>query len=139
MPLFGLTVHKANLSKWNTPQRLWVSEIALCATGTASRFVSKWLAQHPNQKENWEVFKTAFLEKFSMKDSNAVIITELQTFKMTGTIEEYIAAYKDLHDRAPNTINFDEPRPCLGFYNGLSTCCECRHSPCFDFAFNVLF
>ncbi|KAJ9074098.1 hypothetical protein DSO57_1009693 [Entomophthora muscae] len=30
------------------PQRLWVSEIALCVTGTTSHFVSGWLAQYPN-------------------------------------------------------------------------------------------
>ncbi|KAJ9064050.1 hypothetical protein DSO57_1034497, partial [Entomophthora muscae] len=40
---------------------------------------------------------------------------------MTGTIEEYIAAYKDLHDQAPNTINFDDTGPQLDFYNGLPT------------------
>ncbi|KAJ9051552.1 hypothetical protein DSO57_1003491 [Entomophthora muscae] len=40
---------------------------------------------------------------------------------MTGTIVEYITAYKDLYDCTPNTINFDEPGPCLDFYNGLST------------------
>ncbi|KAJ9088906.1 hypothetical protein DSO57_1018303 [Entomophthora muscae] len=68
------------------PQRLWVSKIALCVTGTASRFVTKWLAQHPDQKKNWEVFKATFLKKFSMKDSDVVIMTKLQTFKMTGTI-----------------------------------------------------
>ncbi|KAJ9090363.1 hypothetical protein DSO57_1003099 [Entomophthora muscae] len=56
-----------------------------------------------------------------MKDSDVVIMTELRTFKMTGTIEEYIAAYKDLCDQVPNTINFEEPGPQLDFYNGLPT------------------
>ncbi|KAJ9073159.1 hypothetical protein DSO57_1019509 [Entomophthora muscae] len=91
------------------PQRLWVSEIALCVTGTASCFVTKWLAQHPDQKENWEMFKAAFLKKFFMKDLDVVIMTKLQTFKMIGTIKEYIVAYEGLHNQAPNTINFDEP------------------------------
>ncbi|KAJ9053474.1 hypothetical protein DSO57_1023861 [Entomophthora muscae] len=46
-------------------------------------------------------------------------MTELRTFKMTGTIEEYISAYKDLYVRAPDTINFDEAGPQLDFYKGL--------------------
>ncbi|KAJ9064037.1 hypothetical protein DSO57_1034662 [Entomophthora muscae] len=66
--LFRSTAPRASLNKWSTPQRLWVSKISLCVTGTASRLVTKWLAQHPDQKENWEVFKAAFLKKFSMKD-----------------------------------------------------------------------
>ncbi|KAJ9090291.1 hypothetical protein DSO57_1003819 [Entomophthora muscae] len=66
------------------------------------------------------MFKTAFLEKFSLKDSYIVIMTELRTFKMSGTIKEYIAAYEDLRDPAPNTINFDKPGPQLDFYKNLS-------------------
>ncbi|KAJ9056902.1 hypothetical protein DSO57_1027915 [Entomophthora muscae] len=42
----------------------------------------------------------------TIKDSDVVIMTELRAFKMTGTIEDYIVAYKSLHDQAPNTINF---------------------------------
>ncbi|KAJ9061908.1 hypothetical protein DSO57_1015940 [Entomophthora muscae] len=115
------------------PCQLWFSEISLCVTGTASLFVSRWLAQHPSQKRAWELFKSTFLKKFSMKDSNVVIMTELQTFKMTGTIEEYIAAYKDLCDCTPSTVNFDESGPHLDFYNSLPmhirrqfdmTCCK---------------
>ncbi|KAJ9066873.1 hypothetical protein DSO57_1039621 [Entomophthora muscae] len=53
-------------------------------------------------------------------------MTELQTFKMTGTIEEYITAYEGIHDRAPNTINFDEPGPHLDFFNGLPTHIRCQ-------------
>ncbi|KAJ9067097.1 hypothetical protein DSO57_1003010 [Entomophthora muscae] len=67
------------------------------------------------------MFKAVFLVKFSMKHLDVVIMTKLQTFKMTGTIKEYIAAYEGLHDQAPNTINFDEPGPHLDFYNGLPT------------------
>ncbi|KAJ9057479.1 hypothetical protein DSO57_1022271 [Entomophthora muscae] len=92
-------------------QQLWVSKIVLCVTGITSCFVSKLLAQHPDQKENWEVFKAAFLKKFSMKESNVVIMMELRMLKMTGTIKEYIAAYKELSNCAPSTINFDKPRP----------------------------
>ncbi|KAJ9081095.1 hypothetical protein DSO57_1018402 [Entomophthora muscae] len=65
--------------------------------------------------------KTTFLKKFAMKDSNMVIMTEVRTFKMTGTIEEYIAAYKDLNDQAPRTINFEKAGLQLDFYNGLPT------------------
>ncbi|KAJ9050668.1 hypothetical protein DSO57_1012427 [Entomophthora muscae] len=67
------------------------------------------------------MFKAAFLKKFAMKDYNMVIMTELRNFKMTGAIKEYIAAYKDLPDQAPNTINFDKAGPQLDFYSGLPT------------------
>ncbi|KAJ9080013.1 hypothetical protein DSO57_1029542 [Entomophthora muscae] len=80
------------------PHRLWASDIALCITGAASHFVSELVNQHPDHREDWDMFKAAFLKKFAIKDYNVVIMTELRTFKMTGTIEEYIAAYKDLHD-----------------------------------------
>ncbi|KAJ9090019.1 hypothetical protein DSO57_1006721 [Entomophthora muscae] len=95
------------------PCRLWTSKVALCVTGAASHFVSEWLDKHPDQKENWEVFKAVFLERFTMKDSNMVIMTELRTFKMTGIIEDYIAEYEVLRDQSPNTINFDKTRPQL--------------------------
>ncbi|KAJ9049849.1 hypothetical protein DSO57_1020402 [Entomophthora muscae] len=58
-------------------------------------------------------------QKFAMKDSNIVIMKELRTFKMTGSIKKYIAVYEDLHDQAPYAINFDEALPQLDFYNGL--------------------
>ncbi|KAJ9066659.1 hypothetical protein DSO57_1007464 [Entomophthora muscae] len=87
------------------------------------------------------MLKTAFLEKFAVKDSDVVIMTELRTFKMTETIEEYIAAYEDMHDGAPDTINFDKAGPQMDFYNGLPThirrqcCCrEYHYSQYFDFA-----
>ncbi|KAJ9075024.1 hypothetical protein DSO57_1000308 [Entomophthora muscae] len=67
------------------------------------------------------MFKSAFLKKFAMKDSDIVLMTELRTFKMTGSIEEYISVYEDLCDQAPNTINFDKAGPQLDFYNGLLT------------------
>ncbi|KAJ9079311.1 hypothetical protein DSO57_1036730 [Entomophthora muscae] len=56
-----------------------------------------------------------------MKDSDMVIMTKIQTFKMTGTIKEYSTAYEGICDCAPNTINFDDPGPHLDFYNGLPT------------------
>ncbi|KAJ9077806.1 hypothetical protein DSO57_1013231 [Entomophthora muscae] len=62
----------------NYPQRLWVSKIAICVTGTTSNFVSSWIAQHPNQKEDWELFKSAFLKRFVMKDSYVVIMKEFK-------------------------------------------------------------
>ncbi|KAJ9074248.1 hypothetical protein DSO57_1008512 [Entomophthora muscae] len=40
---------------------------------------------------------------------------------MSGTIEEYIAAYEDIWDQSSNTINFDEAGQQLNFYNGLCT------------------
>ncbi|KAJ9089177.1 hypothetical protein DSO57_1015505 [Entomophthora muscae] len=45
---------------------------------------------------------------------------------MIGTINEYIVAYKDLHDQAPNNINFDKAGPQLDFYNGLLTHISCQ-------------
>ncbi|KAJ9067992.1 hypothetical protein DSO57_1033255 [Entomophthora muscae] len=67
------------------------------------------------------MFKDAFLKRFTIKDSNVVNMTELKTFKITGIIKEYIAVYEDLHNQAPNTINFDKTGPQLDFYNGLPT------------------
>ncbi|KAJ9086196.1 hypothetical protein DSO57_1006707 [Entomophthora muscae] len=72
--------------------RLWASKIALHVMGIASHFVSEWLEQHPDGNENWDMFNTPFLERFAVKDFDGVIMTELRTFKATGTIEECIAA-----------------------------------------------
>ncbi|KAJ9076230.1 hypothetical protein DSO57_1028289 [Entomophthora muscae] len=65
-----------------------------------------------------------------MKDSDVVIMTELRTFKITGTIKEYIAVYEDLHDQAPSTINFDKPGPQLDFYNGICGVPGCQSPKC---------
>ncbi|KAJ9049778.1 hypothetical protein DSO57_1021000 [Entomophthora muscae] len=64
--------------------------------------------QHPDPSKGWDMVKATFLEKFAMKDSDLVTMAELRTFKRTGTIKEYIAAYEDLPDQAPNSINFDK-------------------------------
>ncbi|KAJ9075212.1 hypothetical protein DSO57_1038218 [Entomophthora muscae] len=104
------------MANWSST--LWKSTVAARA---ASHFVRKWFNQHPEYLEEWKIFKPAFLEKIAIKDSDVMIMTELGTFKMTGTIKEYIAAYEDMHDQAPDTINFDEAGPLLDFYNSLLT------------------
>ncbi|KAJ9065860.1 hypothetical protein DSO57_1015290 [Entomophthora muscae] len=52
-----------------------------------------WFEETSNHNEDWDTFKKALLEKDAIKDSETVIMTELRTFKMTGTIEEYIVTY----------------------------------------------
>ena len=48
-----------------------------------------------------------------------MIAQELKKIKMTGTIKEYITAYKDIRDRAPTSMNFDNPSTRVNFYDHL--------------------
>ncbi|KAJ9050271.1 hypothetical protein DSO57_1016070 [Entomophthora muscae] len=98
-PSSGSAACKASLPNWATP-----TDSGPAKSPSASQELPLVLQVNGLTniltKKNWDMFKAVFLIKFAMKDSEVVIMTELKTFKMTGTIEDYIAAYKGLHDQA---------------------------------------
>ena len=110
---------ETKFSQIGYPQELWPSEVSLRLTSIAAKFVGEWFQKNPTLNNNWAEFKKAFTEQFCLKDTDTMIAQELKKIKMTGTIEEYIAAYKDICNRTPTSMNFNDPSTRVNFYDHL--------------------
>ena len=110
---------KTKFSQIGYPQELWPSEVSLRLTSIAAKFVGEWFQENPALNNNWAELKKAFIEQFCLKDTDTMIAQELKKIKMTGTTEEYIAAYEDIRNQAPTSMKFDDPSACVTFYDHL--------------------
>ncbi|KAJ9056057.1 hypothetical protein DSO57_1036993 [Entomophthora muscae] len=98
MPLSESKTHKPNSQKMTSSQDF--RQAKFCSE-------PQELPQpKPTQNKNWGLFKGEFIEKFCIKNTDIVITQELKRLKMTGTIDKYIAAYQDNHNRIPSHKSF---------------------------------
>ncbi|KAJ9069672.1 hypothetical protein DSO57_1016146 [Entomophthora muscae] len=93
---------KIRLCIYQVPEPMWVATVSGCLTWPAAVWFTNWTSQEID--DTWALFRDASKSLYSEAFSPIVVETPLLAIKQTGSVPEYLAAWQQACNAAPEAV-----------------------------------